>query len=104
MTSSIPPEAVQHGTYKGYQWELKHGLETCRECRDARNKYMRDRRALGKRDHIVGAKRRLRAQSELVRRHRAEYEEILAGISWLETTASIQPRAVPATQSSLAAT
>ena len=37
-------ESIQHGTYSGYQKELKRGLKTCLECRAARAAYIRNYR------------------------------------------------------------
>lgn len=61
------------GTNAAYQRHRRHGEVTCQECRDAVAANERDFNAR------TGAKRaRYRAFSELARRHRGEFAQLLA--------------------------
>lgn len=41
MRPRMPPHRVQHGTQRGYQWEIKYAEKACDLCRQANNDYRR---------------------------------------------------------------
>ena len=74
---------ADHGTYAQYQVEKRAGLVPCDACREANNANQRQRRQPGTTAHAKNqALRRVRDEAirELLRRHRAEYHRIYAGL------------------------
>lgn len=72
---------IEHGSYGGYQQELKLGFPTCQSCREARSDYMRQYRE--RHPHSVDNDvLRSRAWAEANRRlreaHRAEWRRYYA--------------------------
>lgn len=87
----MPNHLQDCGTYGAYQRHIKHGEEPDQECREARNAYMRERRA--KNPSVLRKQRdrdrvRLRALIRLSKAHLLEYRQLLAE----ETARDIQER------------
>lgn len=46
--TSLLPQAIPHGTRRGYEKEVRLGIDTCNRCRAANAKYTRESRARGR--------------------------------------------------------
>lgn len=76
-------KGIPHGSYGGWQQHQKYGIPTTPECgcEDARNGYMQQYRADNPeviRKAMAHARHRTRALSRLAKKHKAEYDRLLA--------------------------
>lgn len=67
---------TRHGTHSGWSRHQLLDEEPCDMCREARSRYDQSRSDASKQARRFAARVQSAAKTELVRRHKAEYDEI----------------------------